>query len=233
MSDEKIALQEVVASYLRKYPDFFTRHPDVLEVVEISHKSGDATSLIERQVEQLRSSNLELNRQLKRLTQVASENEQLMSRLHRLTLELMSIASRRKFFGRLGDSLLNDFDADVLQICLFDGEAEDEPAEHVTAVAADDPALEPFRTQLEKGTTVCGRLGESKLQYLFGDKSQWVQSTALVPLGDKGVDGMMAIGSSDPARFYPGMGTLFLDLLANVVSTRLSAQEPAEQRRSA
>jgi hypothetical protein len=103
----------------------------------------------------------------------------------------------------------------------------------MTVTDADDPALEPFRAQLEKGATVCGRLGESKLKYLFGSKSQWVQSTALVPLGDGGADGMMAIGSSDPARFYPGMGTLFLDLLANVISTRLSAQEPAEQRRSA
>ena len=60
-----------------------------------------------------------------------------------------------------------------------------------------------------------------------------MQSTALVPLGEKGADGMMAIGSSDPARFYPGMGTLFLDLLANVISTRLSAEEPQAQRRSA
>jgi len=233
MSNEKTALQEVVASYLRKYPDFFTRHPDVLEVVEISHQSGDATSLIERQVEQLRSSNQDLNRQLKRLMQVASENEQLMSRLHRLTLELMSIGERCEFFTRLSDSLLNDFDADVLQICLFDGPAETDAGEHVTVVDVDDPALEPFRAQLERGATVCGRLSESKLQYLFGGKSQWVQSTALVPLGDKGTDGMMAIGSSDPARFYPGMGTLFLDLLANVISTRLSAQGPAEQRRSA
>jgi len=233
MSDEKTALQEVVASYLRKYPDFFSRHPDVLEVIEISHQSGAAASLIERQVEQLRISNEDLNRQLKRLMQVASENEQLMSRLHRLTLELMSIASRREFFTRLGDSLLNDFDTDVLQICLFNGPAEDAAGEHVTAVDADDQALEPFRAQLQKGSAVCGRLSEGKLQYLFGDKSRWVQSTALVPLGEQGADGMMAIGSSDPARFYPGMGTLFLDLLANVVSTRLSAQGPAEQRRLA
>ena len=60
-----------------------------------------------------------------------------------------------------------------------------------------------------------------------------MQSTALVPLGKQGADGMLAIGSSDPARFYPGMGTLFLDLLAEVISTRLAHQEPAAKRRSA
>jgi hypothetical protein len=76
-------------------------------------------------------------------------------------------------------------------------------------------------------------LGENKLEFLFGSKARWVQSTALVPLGEKGEHGMMAIGSSDPARFYPGMGTLFLDLLANVIATSVTRQEEQEQRRSA
>jgi uncharacterized protein YigA (DUF484 family) len=43
----------------------------------------------------------------------------------------------------------------------------------------------------------------------------------------------MAIGSSDPARFYPGMGTLFLDLLADVISNSLGNAKPEAQRRSA
>jgi len=233
MSDDKTSLKEVVASYLRKHPDFFTDRPDLLEVVELKHESGSAASLIERQVEQLRASNDELNRQLARLVQVASENEQLMSRLHRLTLELMTIDSHREFFTQLGNSLLNDFNADILQICLFDKKAAAEAGEDVMAITTEDPALEPFQVHLEKGDTVCGRLAESKLEFLFRSKARWVQSTALVPLGEQGADGMMAIGSSDPARFYPGMGTLFLELLANVISTRLSAKEPEAQRRSA
>lgn len=227
----KTSLKTVVANYLRKHPDFLQKHPDVFEALQLNHSSGAAVSLIERQVEQLRASNEELNRQLGRLVRVASENERLMSRLHRLTLELMTIDSRREFFSRLGDSLLNDFKADVLTIRLFDQAAE--AGEPVTALQDDDPALELFRAQLEKDTTVCGRLAEPKLEFLFGDKARWVQSSALVPLGKGGADGMMAIGSSDPARFYPGMGTLFLDLLAEVITTRLAHQEPAAQRRSA
>ena len=233
MSDNKTSLKELVASYLRKHPDFFTDHPDLLEEVELKHESGDASSLIERQVEQLRSSNLDLNKQLNRLVQVASDNEQLMSRLHRLTLDLMTIDSRREFFTQLGNALLNDFNADILQICLFDQAAAAEAGEDVMAIEIDDSALEPFRAQLEKGYTVCGRLGEHRLEFLFGSKARWVQSAAVVPIGEKGADGMMAIGSSDPARFYPGMGTLFLDLLANVIATRLATKEPETQRRSA
>jgi uncharacterized protein YigA (DUF484 family) len=233
MSDEKTSLKKVVASYLRKHPDFLINHPDVLETLELNHQSGAAVSLIERQIEQLRTSNEDLGKQLNRLIQVASQNEKLMSRLHGLTLELMLIGSKQEFFTHLGNSLLNDFNADILQICLFDLETAALAGEDVMGINADDPALEPFRAMLEKNQTVCGRLSESKLSFLFGSKARWVQSTALIPLGEQGADGMMAIGSSDPARFYPGMGTLFLDLLANVISATLASEEPEVRRRSA
>jgi uncharacterized protein len=229
----RTALKDVVASYLRKHPDFLQEFPDLLMSLRLGHETGAAVSLIERQVQQLRVSNEDLERQLNRLVQVAAENERLMSRLHRLTLELMTTESRSEFFSRLGDSLRNDFNADVVRICLFDRETAAAAGDEVRAIAEDDPALEPFRAQLEKDRTVCGRLGESKLEFLFGGKARWVQSTALVPLGKQGADGLLAIGSSDSARFYPGMGTMFLDLLAEVISTRLAHQEPQAKRRSA
>lgn len=233
MTDDKTSLKQVVANYLRKYPDFLLEHPELLETLQLSHDSGTATSLIERQVEQLRASNEDLNRQLNRLVQIASENERLMSRLHGLTLELMSVGSESAFFERLGERLLNDFNADIVQICLLDPAAAEAAGGEVRFIEADDPALEPFRANLEKGVASCGRFGEGKLDFLFGNRAQWVQSTALVPIGERGSLGMMAIGSSDPARFYPGMGTLFLELLTDVIATRLERSRPEEQRRSA
>lgn len=233
MDDDKTSLKEVVTAYLRKYPDFLEKNPDILEELQLNHNSGVASSLIERQVEQLREKNQELDRQLNRLIQVASENEDLMSRLHHLTLQLLAIDSRKEFFTQLGNSLLNDFNADILQICLFDKNIASEAGEDVSHIQEDDPAVEQFRSQLDKDQTVCGRLNESKLDFLFGTKARWVQSTALVPLGEKGEHGMMAIGSSNPSRFYPGMGTLFLDLLADVISSSLVKCEEQEQRRTA
>jgi uncharacterized protein YigA (DUF484 family) len=233
MSEDKTSLKNVVASYLSKHPDFFNDNPDLLKTMELNHQSGAAVSLIERQVDQLRSSNEEMSRQLKRLIQVAAENEKLMSRLHGLTLELMMIGSIQAFFTHLGNSLLNDFNADILQICLFDQDTAELAGEDVMGISADDAAIEPFLPLLEKSQTVCGRLNESKLNFLFGTKARWVQSTVLIPLGKNGKHGMMAIGSSDPGRFYPGMGTLFLELLANVISATLADREPEEQRRSA
>jgi len=233
MSDDKTSLKEVVANYLRENPGFLEDHPDVLEAIEVNHPTGAAVSLIERQVEQLRASNEELNNRLNQLIRVAAENEQLISRLHALTLELMPITSQSAFFTHLGNSLLNDFNTDILQICLADEQAAAKAGEDVIFLDAEDPDVQSFRPLLEKGETTCGRFSESKLEFLYGTKARWVGSTALVPLGERGSLGMMAIGSADENRFYPGMGTLFLELLADVIAANLSRNQPEEQRRSA
>jgi uncharacterized protein len=233
MHEKKLTLKDVIAQYLRRNPSFLSEYPDILESLQLSHASGSASSLIEKQVVHLRNKNHELNRQLSRMVQVASENEHLMSRLHRLTLELMSLNDLALFFQQLGRSLLQDFKADILRICLFDARHAALASEEVRWVDRKDEGLQQFHAHLEKEHTVCGRLNDGKLNFLFGAKARWVQSTALIPLGENGTDGMMAIGSSDPGRFYPGMGTLFLDLLADVISSSLHNTHPEEERLSA
>jgi hypothetical protein len=153
-----------------------------------------------------------------------------MSRLHQLTLELMAMGDLASFFDRLTDALMTEFKADILNITLFDRKVEAGPKTPMFHISRDDPEMTQFHDHLEKGVSVCGRLNRNKRDYLFGSRAQWVQSTALVPMGK---DGLLAIGSSDPARFYPGMGTLFLDLLAEVVTSRLALEGPEKQRKSA
>lgn len=230
MNDNTRSIEDIVSKFLRQNPDFLEREPELLKYLELSHASGPAVSLIEKQVQYLRGQNETLEQQLNQLIQLASDNEKLMSRLHVLTLELMSIGDLPTFFDRLSDAFLSEFNADILNITLFDLKIEAGPKTPLFHVNRDDPELQQFQDQIEKGASVCGRLNRNKRDHLFGSRAQWVQSTAWVPMGD---DGMLAIGSSDPARFYPGMGTLFLDLLARVVTSRLALEEPQKQRKSA
>ena len=45
---------------------------------------------------------------------------------------------------------------------------------------------------------------------LFGEDQRNAQSVALIPMPDIG---LIAVGSADGNRFFPGMGTLFLRLM--------------------
>jgi len=230
MSDNTRSIEDVVIKYLRQNPDFLERQPALLKNLQLSHASGPAVSLIEKQVQYLRGQIDTLEQRLNQLIQVASDNEKLMTRLHQLTLELMAMGDLPSFFDLLSEALLSEFKADILNITLFDHKIEANAKTPLFHIKRDDPEMQQFKEHLEKGVSVCGRLNRNKRDYLFGARAQWVQSTALVPMAD---DGMLAIGSSDPARFYPGMGTLFLDLLAQVVISRLALQEPEKQRKSA
>lgn len=230
MSESNRSIEDIVTKYLRQNPDFLEKQPALLKHLELSHASGPAVSLIERQVQFLRQQNEALEQQHNQLIQIASENEKLMSRLHQLTLELMSIGDLPSFFDQLSKALLNEFKADILNITLFELKIEAGPKTPLYHTRHDDPDLQQFQESLEKGHSVCGRLNRNKRDFLFGTRAQWVQSMVLVPMGK---DGMLAIGSSDPARFYPGMGTIFLDLLADVVTSRLALEVPAKQRKSA
>ena len=230
MSDDTRSMEDIVAKYLRQNPEFLEREPALLKDLELSHSSGPAISLIEKQVQYLRNENETLEQKLNQLIQVASDNEKLMSRLHQLTLDLMVMPNLSEFFDKLTEALTNEFKAEIINITLFNVKVEAGPKTPIYHVRRDDPEIQQFQEQLDKGTSICGRLNRNMRDHLFNTRAQWVQSTALVPLGE---DGLLAIGSSDPARFYPGMGTLFLDLLANVVTSRLALEEPQKQRKSA
>ena len=230
MSDNTRSVEDTVSKYLRQNPDFLEKQPALLKHLELNHASGPAISLIERQVQFLRQENEALEQQHNQLIQVAADNEKLMRRLHQLTLELMSMGDLPSFFDLLSKALLTEFKADILNITLFDLKIEAGAKTPLFHIRRDDPEMQQFQDTLEKGHSVCGRLNRDKRDYLFATRAQWVQSMVLVPMGK---DGMMAIGSSDPARFYPGMGTLFLDLLADVVTSRLALEVPQKQRKSA
>src|SRR5690606_37595308 len=60
------------------------------------------------------------------------------------------------------------------------------------------------------GEPLCGRLHPDKHALLYAARSDEVQSSALLALEGTG---LVAVGSADPNRFYPGMGTLFLRMM--------------------
>ena len=51
-----------------------------------------------------------------------------------------------------------------------------------------------------------------------------VASAALIPLGGGEWRGLLVVGSVNPGRFHPGVGTLFLERIGELVSQALQAR---------
>lgn len=227
--------EQAVVEYLRKHPDFFVSQAALLTELVLPHPSGEAVSLIERQVALFREQNQRLRQQLQSLVRNARNNEVLGDRMHRLTLSLLACDRADNVFTTLHERLRVDFDADALSICLTaerDGTGitvADKDGLSVRRVAPRD--LHDFEKVLQSNTPVCGRLTQRQLHYLFGEAAGKIASVALVPLGAAGEAvpaqsaalGIMGIGSHDHRRFQAGMGTVFLNQLADILTAKLQA----------
>jgi hypothetical protein len=220
-SDTPALEEKAVADYLRDNPEFFQNNPSLLAGLQIPHSCGGAVSLVEHQVRVLRDQNRQLKRKLMDLVHVARDNNRLNERMHQLTLGLVSSSSLEALLDTLREHLQGEFSADTVTVRLA-GIPEARAREcAVDQFSGDDPQLEHFESFYKTCRPQCGRFKPQQLEYVFGDQAQAVESAALIPLGKKGQIGLLAIGSQESNRFHPGMGTLFLSHLGELLELLL------------
>jgi len=220
---DSLSLEEkTVADYLRSNPEFFQNNTSLLAMLEIPHACGPAVSLVEHQVKVLRDQNRQLKRKLMDLVHVARDNNRLNERMHQLTLGLINTNSLVALLDTLREHLQGEFKADTVTLRLA-GMPEAQAREcGVDVYDPDSPELAHFEAFLKSCRPQCGRFKTEQLQYLFGAQADAIESVALVPLGPHSAYGLLAIGSQDASRFHPGMGTLFLTHLGELIGLLLA-----------
>ncbi|HEX3895705.1 MAG TPA: DUF484 family protein [Rudaea sp.] len=208
-----------VASYLRRHSEFLGEFPDVALTLVVPREQGSTTSLASYQLEVLRDKNRELNQRLHELIETASDNEQLVVRVHSLTVALMRERTLNETVRRVVAGLTEDFHTELVRLALFRAASDELHAADWLIVAPKNAAQwRIFDEFLKRTEPLCGRLQPEKLDALFGKQAGEVKSAVLVPID--GI-GMLAIGSTDANRFHPGMGTVFLKLIAEAVGAAI------------
>lgn len=215
---EKLGAHEV-AAWLRRHPRILQQFPDLATTLVVPRDDGPAASLASYQLEVLRDKNRDLARRLQELSGNAQDNERLAVRTHQLTLALMRQDNVGDTLRAMAASLAEDFHGDLVRLVMFEAvDGLDQP-EWLQVISQDDARLQPFRDCLTQAEPLCGRLQPEKHTLLYGERAGEVQSTALLPL--PGV-GLVAVGSHDPNRFFPGMGTLFLRMMGEALTGALA-----------
>ena len=216
MSDttEKLGAHEV-AAWLRRHPKFLQQFPDLAVSMVVPREEGPAASLASYQLDVLRDKNRDLGRRLHELIEIAAENEQLMVRVHTLTVGLMRERSLGDTVSRIAAGLTEDFHTDLVRLVLFRAATDLPAADWLIAQREGIRSLPAFAEFMHRNEPLCGRLQPEKLDALFGERAADVRSAVLVPID--GI-GMLAIGSLDANRFHPGMGTVFLKLIAEAAA---------------
>jgi uncharacterized protein YigA (DUF484 family) len=214
-----VGSEQAVAEYLTEHPEFFASHPELLESLRIPHPCRPAVSLVERQIMQFREQNAQLRSRLLDLVSVARENDCLSARMQRLTLTLIEAAGLDELLQGVKGVLRDEFNADFAALRLA-AEPVEQPLVREEEFFTLD-ALSPFESVLRSDRPLCGQLSADQADCLFGDTAASVASAALIPLLGIGWSGILSIGSRDVNRFHPGMGTLFLSRMGELVSHAL------------
>lgn len=218
LSDETIDAV-AVAEYLKRHPSFLNDYPELAAQLTMPREQGAVASLAAYQLQQLREKNAELEQRLGELVAIASGNERLMERVHALTVALMRANTLEVTTRTVIAKLNEDFHTEQVRLLLFGNHADLPRSEWLRQVGGGAAELSELAELLQRREPVSGRLSADKLAQLFGDGAASIRSAALVPLGDAGI---LAIGSHDADRFQPGMGTLFLRMIAATVTAALA-----------
>jgi uncharacterized protein YigA (DUF484 family) len=214
--------EESVAQYLSHNTDFFERHQNLLTRLRLPHvRSGATISLVERQVEVLREKQASLEDKLAEFVRVARANDALADKVHKFTRRLLKATSREDVLTQVEASLREDFDAFNSVLILVGVAPQTFSARFVRTLTAEDPNLKSFESLFASGKPRCGQVRDTQREFLFGSDANEIGSVALVPLGEKGSLGLLALASADRDRFHPGMSTEFLARMGELISDAL------------
>ena len=208
-----------VEQYLREHPEFFNEHLHLLEQMRIPHPSGNAISLISKQLELFRGKHQELESQLTELIEIARENDTSYVRMHKLTLALLDAKTVVEAVENLEVVLADYFLTDFVTIRIITDRPDLDFAK--LYIAPDSEDLKPLTKELASNQPTCGRPTLSQAKFLFGDAALDVKSYAIMPMMFTDLEGFLAIGSKEEGRFHFTMGSLFLTQMSEIVATRL------------
>lgn len=208
-----------VEAYLQKHPEFFHNHLGLLENMSIPHPSGNAVSLISKQLEIFREKHKELENQLTALIEIARDNDTSFSRMHELALALMEANNIEDAIANLDKVFTDCFLTDFSSIRIIKDNA-DSPVSSLY-VNPNDENLNHFFNEISTNQPKCGRPTLAQAKFLFGDAATEVKSCAIVPMVFTKLEGIIAIGSRDETRFHYSMGNLFLTQMGEIIATRL------------
>ncbi|HHX34507.1 MAG TPA: DUF484 family protein [Gammaproteobacteria bacterium] len=209
--------EEQVVAYLKDNPAFFIDQDDLLAQLRIPHMRGSSISLVERQVAVLRERNIDMRKRLAHLMDVARDNDRLFDKTRRLILEMLDAQTLDELIGVVDDSLRHSFMVPFVGLTLFSDKQIS-----VGRSQTLKSAQQQIGGLLVGGKALCGVLRPKELCFLFGnDQAEEIKSAAVVALEYQGLQGVLAVGSSDQQHYSNSVDTLFLTYIADVLARLL------------
>lgn len=215
--------EEDIANYLANTPGFFERHAQLLATVQMTSPHGQrAVSLQERQAEMLREKIKALEHRLVDMVRHGTENMVISDRVQRLARNLLLVRGESGLPSTIASEIRAQFLVPQVAIKVWDVHSRHAAEAFAAGVSEDARTLASSLTQ-----PYCGvNSGLEAVNWL--EDPATALSVALLPLRAGEINsstpafGMLVLASPDPQRFQSGMGTDFLERIAELASAALA-----------
>jgi uncharacterized protein len=206
-----------ILAWLRDNPEFFENHAtEIAEIYVPNSHGGRAISLTERQLVTLREKNRALEVRMAQLLRFGEENDITSDKLHALTIDLLRAQDLDTITAALRRHIKESFGIDQVAMRLWPiGAANLRDYD----VQVSEDILKLARNLV---SPYCGPYVTDEVMGWFGAESGELKSFAQFALRD-GDDpfGLLVLASTDAERFYPDMGTLYLQRLSELISAAI------------
>ena len=203
-----------VADYLILNPNFFKENPEVLNSIEIVHESGAAVSLIQRQVELLRTDYNSTTDRLMELLANAKNNDDIFILTKKLILDLIEARNIEEITFTVEERFKKDFGADKSRLIFFTESNKSIPKGRIKNPAE---SVDILADLMKPSELFCGEVNQEITKFIFNDETT-IKEVALIPLTTNSLKGMIALGSAQQGKYTENKDTLFLEFVSEVVS---------------
>jgi uncharacterized protein YigA (DUF484 family) len=215
--------EDDIANYLANTPGFFERHAELLSAVQLTSPHGSrAVSLQERQAEMLREKVKVGEQRVMEMIRNGNENVLIADKLLRWACHLLLTSDLSGLPEVICSELQSQFGVPQVGIKVWDVDAAFADQAFATGVSDD---AKTFASSLT--APYCGvNAGFEPVGWLPDPAT--ALSLSLIPLRLGSVTsatpafGMLVLASPDAQRFHGGMGTDFLERIAELASAALS-----------
>jgi uncharacterized protein YigA (DUF484 family) len=212
--------EDDIADFLLNTPDFFGRHAELLSAVLLTSPHGNrAVSLQERQAEMLREKIKLLEHRIMDMIRHGNENMIISDRLQRWARSLFLTAAPQDLPKAMAEGLQEEFIVPQVAVKVWGVDEAFAGEPFAQGVSNDVKSLASSLMAPYVGANA----GFEAVGWL-PDASR-VASVALIALragGEPQAFGLMVLASPDSQRFHAGMGTDFLERMAELGSAALS-----------
>lgn len=221
---------ETVANFLTNNPDFFHRNPTILAEMSLPHNSGNATSLIERQVAILRERGIQTRHKLGELIEAAKENDNLLNTTQSLVIDLINAGSLNNIFTLLQSELHKKFAVESASVILIsDTDTQNQYSIDATFFQDTNDAEEKISGIVNNNQSLCGSLRETEADFIFNDTQYAIGSAAIASKKIERSTGddiivMLAVAHHNADHYNSDTGTLFLDYLCDILTALVKRQ---------